>query len=101
MIKNPAYKTNVMMDEEKSPGMRSPRNMYAVDNVNVAQGPRMGNDGSIAKRKSFVAQKQERAPIADMITSAFAARDPKDHIQKNLEGIESDVPPRRLKRATY
>ena len=95
------YSNKVLIDEEKSPGMRSPRNMYAVDNVNVAQGPRMGNDGSVAKRKSFKSQKEERAPIADMITSAFAARDPKDHVEKKLEGIASDVPPRKLKRATY
>ena len=99
------YSGKVLIEKEQDTAARTPEsirtNMYNRTNVNVAQGPRMGNDGSVEKRQSFKAQKAEREPIANMITDAFAARDPKDHIQRNLEGIESDVPPRKLKRATY
>jgi hypothetical protein len=49
-------------------------NPYSKSNVNVAQGPRTGNDGSVAKRKDFKAAKSERAPLATMIQDAYAKR---------------------------
>ena len=78
MIKNPAYGTSVKRDEQKSPGSRSTRNPYAVDNVNVKQGPRQGNidggDLSAGKRTRFVEDKQARAPLAKVIEDAYAKR---------------------------
>ena len=50
-------------------------NMYHKDNVNVAQGPRMGNQAlDTAKRREFVAAKEAREPLATMIQDAYAAR---------------------------
>ena len=99
------YSNKVLIEKERDTTRRTPdaikTNLYNKTNVNVAQGPRTGNDGSMAKRSSFKTQKDQRAPLADHIARAFAARDPKDHIQSNLEGIEADVKPRKLKRATY
>jgi hypothetical protein len=50
------------------------RNPYAVDNVNVKQGPRVGNNEETEKRSDFKAAKAEREPIARMIQDAYAAR---------------------------
>ena len=50
-------------------------NMYHKDNVNVAQGPRMGNKNlDQAKRTEFNAAKASREPLATMIQDAYAAR---------------------------
>lgn len=76
-------------------------NPYNKTNVNVAQGPRTGNSGHMAKRNSFKDDKEERGALADTINRAIAQRAPKDHVNPALEGIESDVKPKRLKRATY
>jgi hypothetical protein len=51
------------------------RNPHARDNVNVAQGPRVGMTGAHkAKRGNFLDAKEERKPLADMVTRAFAGR---------------------------
>jgi len=88
------YSNKVRISEEKSPGAKSVKNMYAVDNVNAKQGPRTGNQGlTTAKRKEFVAAKETRAPLADMITGAFASRGEKtkDFINSGIESVKSTV----------
>jgi hypothetical protein len=75
MIKNPSYSGKVRIDEEKNTGAFSGKgNPHSVSNVNQKQGPRTGNSGTLTKRTDFVAAKQERAPLADVVTSAFATR---------------------------
>ena len=50
-------------------------NPNSVKNVNVAQGPRTGNtDAHEGKRKAAVADKADRAPLADMVLNMFSAR---------------------------
>lgn len=49
-------------------------NQYHRDNVNVAMGPRTGNDGTPQKRTDFISAKAERAPLATMIQDAYAKR---------------------------
>lgn len=91
MIKNPSYSGKTRIAEESSAGMKSTRNPHAVDNVNVAQGPRMGNNPKMEKRQDFVDAKQARQPLADTIARAYGARSPKDKIDPKLEGIHSDT----------
>ena len=56
------------------------RNPHARDNVNVAQGPRVGNTGAHkAKRGNFLDAKAEREELSEMITRAF------DHRAAELE----------------
>jgi len=51
------------------------RNPHARDNVNVAQGPRTGNEGAHrAKRGNFLDAKAERYELSDHISRAFAGR---------------------------
>jgi hypothetical protein len=68
------YSGKVLRDEEKSPGSKSVKNPHGRDNVNVAQGPRTGNNAEMGKRSAFKTAKEERAPLADMINKAFAMR---------------------------
>lgn len=50
-------------------------NPKSVKNVNVAQGPRTGNtDAHAGKRRTSVADKESRAPLADMVLNMFDAR---------------------------
>ena len=49
-------------------------NPKSVANVNQKQGPRTGNAGTLAKRSDFVAAKESRAPLADVVQAGFAAR---------------------------
>jgi hypothetical protein len=50
-------------------------NPKSVKNVNVAQGPRTGNaDAHDGKRRTSVADKAARAPLADMVLNMFDAR---------------------------
>ena len=50
-------------------------NPNSVKNVNCAQGPRTGNaDAHEGKRKAAVADKADRAPLADMVLNMFSAR---------------------------
>lgn len=76
MIKNPSYSGKVRIDEEKNTaGFSAKGNPKSVSNVNQAQGPRTGNaDAHAGKRNTFVEDKQGRAPLADYVNNAFAAR---------------------------
>lgn len=68
--------------------MLDTKNPYCVTNVNVKQGPRTGNaDAHAGKRKEFQAAKAARAPLADVIESAYGARAQRDHIDSKMEGI--------------
>jgi hypothetical protein len=94
MIKNPSYSGKVRINEEKNPGMKTTRNPHAVDNVNQSQGPRTGNmSARDGKRKTFVDDKQQRAPLADVIANAYSARgtDLADHYRPSLEGISPNT----------
>ena len=61
------------------------RNPHARDNVNVPQGPRVGNEGAhSAKRGNFKAAKEERAPLARMVEDAYAAREVRDYAEHDF-----------------
>lgn len=73
------------------------RNPHARDNVNVAQGPRVGNTGAHAqKRGTFLDAKAERYELSDHITRAFGERNaelqanPGEHEVANSGSIESN-----------
>lgn len=79
------------------------RNPYGRDNVNVAQGPRVGNEGAHqAKRGRFLDEKESRAPIAEAIMSAFGDRaaeleqNPGEHEVPESGGIDSNSGIRRF-----
>jgi len=75
------------------------KNPYAVDNVNVKQGPRTGNAGAHeGKRGAFKAAKEERAPLADSIQRAYGDRSQRDFIDAKAEGIAPNVKPRKFSR---
>ena len=72
---------------------------------NYGTGPRMGNATSRpGKRKTFAEGKAERSNLADSINAAFTARSPtvnsytKTTIDPALEGVMSDVKPKRFKK---
>jgi hypothetical protein len=69
------------------------RNPHAVDNVNVKQGPRTGNEPASEKRSAFKAAKAERAPLATMIQDAYAKRQHEyaEHEYTNGGSIEDNV----------
>jgi len=73
-------------------------NQYHQDNVNTAQGPRTGNRGTPSKRTDFISNKAERAPVADVIASAYGARAPRDAVSAVEEPIRSIVKPKRFSR---
>jgi hypothetical protein len=98
MKNDPRYSQKVLIDEQSSPGMKTTRNPHSVDNVNVSQGPRTGNVGEPAKRAEFKSAKAEREPLAAVITGAFGRRTPADHINPKLEGVMSDVAPKKFAR---
>lgn len=79
-----------------------PKNMYHKDNVNVSQGPRTGNSSAHGgKRADFIAAKEERAPIADVIAAAYGERQRADYAGKNFKNdgsIMPDVAPKRFAR---
>jgi len=79
------------------------KNPYAKENVNVAQGPRVGNTSPRAgKRGVFLDAKAERQPLADEIERAFAARDreleanPGEHEVAESGGIDSNSQVKRF-----
>ena len=76
MISNSVKRGPVRIEREgASTVISNTRNPYAVDNVNVAQGPRMGNRNlDQTKRTEFMAAKEAREPLATMIEAAYAAR---------------------------
>jgi len=73
-------------------------NLYHKDNVNVAQGPRTGNRGMPAKRTDFIANKAERAPVADVIANAYGDRAQRDFVDVKAEGIRPVVKPKKFSR---
>lgn len=65
------------------------KNPHSVKNVNQPQGPRVGNEGAHkAKRGNFKSEKESRAPLADMVMSAFSKRE--DELDRN--GGEFELP---------
>jgi len=89
-----SQKGRVLINEEKNPGSKTTKNPYAVSNVNQPQGPRTGNAGAHAgKRSAFTAAKAEREPLATMIEAAYTMRGTrdKDEINPGLEGIHADT----------
>jgi len=99
MIKNPSYSAKVKINDEKSPGMKSCKNPYAVDDVNQASGPRIGNSASRdTKRSEFQSGKKERSNLADSINKAYGMRTVPPTVDPRLESVESDVKPRKFKR---
>lgn len=90
MIKNPSYKADVKLAKDGAAKFSGKGNAQSVANVNQAQGPRTGNMSARAgKRADFVDAKQTRAPLANVIQDAFAARgrERADHIKRGEEGI--------------
>jgi hypothetical protein len=83
------YSNKVLINEKSSPGSKSVKNMYAVESVNVAQGPRTGNAGTMSKRSDFMAAKETRQPLADMVASAIGNRTPDDHVNPKLEPVSA------------
>ena len=73
-------------------------NQYHKDNVNVAMGPRTGNNGTPSKRTDFVSAKAEREPLADSILAAYGARAQDDYVNPKLESIRSTVKPHKFSR---
>ena len=90
-------KSTVKISDEKASKWSS-ENQYHVNNVNVAMGPRTGNNGTPSKRSDFVSAKEERAPIADVIERAYGQRAQRDHIDPVTEPIRSTVKPRKFSR---
>ena len=88
------YSNKVLIEKEKDTGRRTAesvrKNLYSVADVNVAQGPRTGNPGTMSKRSDFTAAKEERAPLADVIEKAFGARAQDDKVNPKLEPIASN-----------
>ena len=93
MIKNPSYSGKAHIAENPNPGMTTTCNPHSVKSVNVAQGPRTGNNPSTEKRSAFVDAKQTRAPLADVIASAYDARGRgrKDDVKPSLENISPNT----------
>lgn len=91
------YSREVKIEKEKDTARRTPadigKNIYGKTNVNVAQGPRMGNEGHSAKRSEFRAAKAEREPLATVIEDAYAKRqhEYEDYEYTNGGSIEDNV----------
>ena len=92
------YTGKALIEKESDSDKRTPetirKNPHTRTNVNVPQGPRTGNAGAhAAKRSNFKDAKAERAPLADVITKAFGMRGERDkeEINPGLEGIHSDT----------
>ena len=72
---------------------------------NYGSGPRTGNASARpGKRETFKEGKDERSNLADSINAAFAARSPTTNSKTRtttdpaLEGVKSDVKPKRFKK---
>ncbi len=94
-------KGKVLIEKNKNgTGKVSTKNPHSKP-VNQAQGPRLGNAGTMSKRNTFVSEKasagSERSAIADMIMNAFGARGAgmQGRIDPTVEGIHSDTGPKR------
>ena len=73
--------------------------------TNFGRGPTTGNASARkGKRETFKEGKEERSNLADSINDAFAARSPtafgptKTAVNPTLEGVKSDVKPKKFKR---
>jgi hypothetical protein len=65
----------------------SVKNYYSKENVNVAMGPRTGNESAHkGKRAAFKAAKEERAPLAKAIEDAYSARKIRDYSEHDQPG---------------
>mgnify|MGYP003343055019 CR=1 FL=1 len=73
MKNDPRFSQEVKIAKE-SANTWSTRNPHARDNVNVAQGPRVGVNGAAGKRASFQEQKEARVPLATIINDAYEKR---------------------------
>ena len=65
-------------------------NPKSTSQVNQKSGPRTGNHGTPGKRSEFTSAKESRAPLADSITRAYAARAQDDRVNPKLEPISSN-----------
>jgi hypothetical protein len=74
MMNNDKVKKGPVKISKETESSWTPRNIYAVDNVNVAQGPRVGVNGAEGKRASFQKAKEDREPLATIINDAYAKR---------------------------
>ena len=83
------YSNKVRINEESNPGSKSSANRYHKSDVNATMGPRVGNAGTMSKRSDFMAAKETRAPLADMIVGAFGARAQDDKINPKLEPVSA------------
>jgi len=98
-------KSPVRLSNETDPSKAkkiSTANPHRRDNVNVAQGPRTGNTSAHdGKRGTFMAAKEERAPLADVIANAYGQRQRDDYADKpfkNSGSIMPNVAPKRFKK---
>jgi len=94
MIKNPSYSADVKLAKDKAAGFSAKGNPKSVGNVNQPQGPRTGNASAHGgKRADFVDAKQVRAPLADTINAAYAARGRgrQDTVNKSLDQISPNT----------
>ena len=73
MKNDPRFSQEVKIAKESASTWLT-RNPHARDNVNVAQGPRSGVQGLTGKRASFIASKEDRAPLAKVIEDAYVHR---------------------------
>lgn len=73
MKNDPRFSQEVKIAKDKSAKWDC-KNPYAVDNVNQAQGPRTGVQGLAGKRSDFIEDKKAKAPLARVITDAYARR---------------------------
>jgi len=96
MISNSDKKGAVKIAKDRSASWDC-KNPYAVSNVNVAQGPKTGNQGLKGKRSSFIDAKESREPLAETINRAYGMRAQHDAIDRKAEGIEPIVKPRKVK----
>lgn len=90
------YGREVKIEKEKDTrglSRTSCANPHAVSNVNVAQGPRTGNEGEMTKRRAFKEAKSERDPLATMIQDAYAKRqhEYEDYEYTNGGSIDDNV----------
>ena len=99
MKNDPRYSTEVKIEKIKEKtGRTSVKNPHSVSNVNVAQGPRTGNVGDMAKRRTFQANKAEAAPLAAVIQRAYGDRKIADNTDAKYEGISPNTKPRSRSR---
>ena len=91
----------VLLEKNKTSRASPKGNPNSVSNVDAAQGPRTGNDGSVAKRAAFVKEKassgNEKSALANMITDALSNRGAgqKPFIDPTVEGLHSNTGPKR------